>query len=89
MTNDPAHPDLVEFCVAKTPFEAQVIAGVLQEAGIPTYVSGSLLTDEFALSQQLMGLQNATVQVPKDRLQDAETAIAEAKAAGKKMTEDE
>lgn len=79
------HPDVVDLVVAKTPMEAQVIAGVLRDAQIPTYVSGGQLTDEFAMSQQVLGLQNVTVRVRSTDVESAKRALAEAREAGKQL----
>lgn len=81
------HPDLVELKQAKTPFEAEVIAGVLQDAGIKAYVEGRQLTDEFALSQQLMNLQGVSIKVGRADLDSARDALAAAKRAGRHMDE--
>jgi hypothetical protein len=73
--------DLVRFKTASSPLEAEVIAGVLRAADIPVYIEGSLLADEFAMSQRLMGLNAVRIQVPRDRVADAAAALAEARAA--------
>ncbi len=70
--------NLVTFHTARSPLDAELIASVLREAGIPTYVEGSQLSDEFAISQRLMGLNSVRIQVPRERLRDAEAAVAEA-----------
>lgn len=76
------HPELVELMRAKTPIEAQIIAGVLSEAGIPCYVPGGQLTDEFAVSQQLLGLQNVIISVRSTDLEQAQQAVAAARDLG-------
>ncbi|MEZ5963256.1 MAG: hypothetical protein R3F56_05350 [Planctomycetota bacterium] len=68
------------FETAATPLEAELIAGIVREAGIPAFVTGSMLADEFALSQRLMHLGSITIQVPRHRLRDAAAAIEEARA---------
>ncbi len=83
------HPDLVDLKTAKTPFEAQVIAGVLRDAGIKVYVAGGLLTDEFALSQQLMNLQSVAIRVQRSDVDRANEALEQAKEAGRQFDEDE
>lgn len=82
MTNDPHATKLVVVETAKSPFEAQVIAAVLRGAGVPVYIGGSMLTDEFAASQRLMGLGGVRVQVPSDQLENARQALVEARDAG-------
>ena len=74
--------DLVPFRIARTPFEARVIAAVLEAAGIPASTPDGLLADEFATSQRLMNLQNVRVLVPRARLADAEAALLEARTVG-------
>jgi hypothetical protein len=83
------HPELVVFREARNPFEARIIAAVLEDAGIPVFVAGGMLADEFALSQRMMNLQSVAVQVPKDRLADAEQALAAARAGGEALVQDE
>lgn len=82
MTNDPHATKLVVVETAKSPFEAQVIAAVLRGAGVPVYIGGSMLTDEFAASQRLMGLGGVRVQVPSDQLENARQALVEARDTG-------
>jgi hypothetical protein len=79
---------LVAFHRARSAWEAQIIAAVLADAGIPAFVAGGLLTDEFAMSQRLMNLQNVEIQVPYDRVDDARDALAAARDAGKMLDED-
>ncbi|MEM7201567.1 MAG: DUF2007 domain-containing protein [Planctomycetota bacterium] len=89
MSNEPQAPGpLVELCRAQSPFEARVIAAVLDDAQIQSFIAGELLNDEFAMSQRLMGLQAVKVQVRADRLEDARAALAAAKATGAAMAED-
>jgi len=76
------HPELVEFMTAKTPIEAQIIAGVLAEADIPSYIPGGQLTDEFAVSQQVLGLQNVIISVRGTDLERARQAVAAARDLG-------
>ena len=82
-------PDLVDLEPAKTPFEAQVIAGVLREAGLAVYVAGSLLTDEFALSQALMNLQGVAIRVRREDLDRANEVLEQARAAGRQFDEEQ
>ena len=80
--------DLVDLKAA-TPFEAQVIAGVLRDAGVPAYVEGQQLTDEFAMSQTLMNLQGVRIKVPKRDLERAREALAAARRAGERLAQEE
>ena len=75
--------DISVVTVAKTPFDAQVIAGVLRGADIPVYVGGRMLTDEFALAQALANLQRVEVKVPTSRLDDARNALKAADESAK------
>jgi hypothetical protein len=74
-------PQIVQLIHAKTPFDAQVIAGVLGAAGIPCYVGSSLVPDISAIADTLMENQHAVIQVPADRLEDARQAMREADEA--------
>ena len=65
-----------------------MIVGIVQAAGIPAYRPGGSLTDEFAMSQQLMNLQGVRVYVPGNRLEEARKALEEADASGE-LLEDE
>ena len=38
------HPNIATLITAKSPFEAEVIAGVLHEAGIPAYARPTPMT---------------------------------------------
>lgn len=75
--------DLVRLDVARTPFEAQVLLTVLENAGIPAHVSGLLCPDEFAITQLTMGARTVEIAVPRDRQQDAMAAIAAAREQGR------
>ncbi len=89
MTSMSEHPDIEVLHTAKNSFEAQVIAGVLREAGIPVYVAGQSLQDEFAVSQMLAGLLSIKVQVPADRLDEAKRVLAEADESAKLLDRDD
>ena len=73
---------------ANTPFEAQVIAGVLHDEGIVAQVEGQLLADEFAVSQRLMNLQGVRIFVRTEDLERAKRALEAAKQAGRAMDEE-
>lgn len=74
------HPDIVELQRARSPLEAELIVSVLREAGVPAFVAGGMLADEFAVSQRLMNIHAVAIQVPRDRLDDARAALAQARA---------
>lgn len=79
--------DYLRIDVARTPFEAKVVAGVLREAGIPTMVNDTPLTDEVAITQLSMNMVNAKVSVPKNRIEDAYRALATARStAGERLS---
>jgi hypothetical protein len=82
-------PDIVVLMTAKNTFEAQVVAGILREAGIPVYVAGQSLQDEFAMSQALLNLSRVRIQVPKERLEEARRAVAEADSAAHLLDRDD
>jgi hypothetical protein len=77
------HPDVEIVTTARSPFDAEVIAGVLREAGIPVFIGGQSLNDEFALSQALANLISVEIQVPSDRMDQARKALTEADASSK------
>jgi len=81
-------PQVVTLEIAHSPFEAQVIVGVLQEANIPAYISGQVLADEFAISQALMNLAQVEIQVPRSKLGEARAVLAAARRAGEDLDED-
>lgn len=56
---------------AHDPIEAQVLASNLQAAGIPAYVEGGSLVDEWAMSQRLLNRLGVRVVVPEDRAEEA------------------
>lgn len=79
---DMSDPEIITLS-AHSPFEAQVVATILQDAGIPAYVSGRMLTDPVAISQELMNVAEVEIQVPADRLDEARKVVEEARKAGK------
>ena len=81
--------DLVALDRFSSPAIAQLVADLLREAGIPVYVGGSLLQDEWAISQKLMGLLDTEVQVPRDRLEEAREIIASVRNSGEGVGEDD
>ena len=83
------HPEPALLTTARTVFEADVIVGILDEAGIPAYRPGGQLMDEFAISQQMMNLQGVRVYVPEDRKMEAQEALAEADRQGRILQEGE
>lgn len=74
-------PRLVDAFRAGNPYEARIVAGVLADAGITSWIQGALLADEFAMSQALMNLQQVTIQVHEADLEPARAAIARARRA--------
>ena len=83
------HPEPALLTQARNVFEADVIIGILDEAGIPAYRPGGQLTDEFAISQQMMNLQGVRVYVPSNRLEDAQAALSEADEQGRILAEED
>ena len=82
------HPEPALLTQARSVFEADVLIGILDEAGIRAYRQGGQLTDEFAISQQMMGLQGVRVYVPEPRLEEARRVLEEADAQGQILQED-
>lgn len=71
--------DLVTLTTARSPAEAQIVAAVLRSADIPAYIGGSMLADEFAVSQRMLNVASVKVQVRRDQLPAAEAALAAAR----------
>jgi hypothetical protein len=63
--------------VAKSAAEAQLFVAMLESAGIPAYVEGESLADEFAMSRKLMNLGGTSVMVPTSSLARAREVLAE------------
>ena len=76
---------IVDLVRANSPGEAQVIVAVLRSAGIPAFVGGQLLQDEFAASQRLLGLQGVDIQVPEEARVRAMAVLAEARRDGRHL----
>ncbi|HEX9793450.1 MAG TPA: DUF2007 domain-containing protein [Planctomycetota bacterium] len=72
----------VELMSAQSPAEAQIVASLLESAGIPVQLNGEALWDEFAVSQRALGLLGTKVMVPEDRLEEARQVIAAARGDG-------
>ena len=72
--------EFVRIDVAKTPFEARVVVSILQEAGIPAYVDGANLQDEYAISQAIMNNVGVRITVRADQVEAAYEAINAARA---------
>lgn len=78
-----AATDTVVVHQARTPFEAQIVAGLLRQAGIPAQIEGSNALDEFTMSQRMMNLDSIEVRVPTDYLEEARERIEAAREAGR------
>lgn len=61
--------------VASTPDQAKIYVALLQAEGIPAYVEGGALADEFAMSQRLMNLGSVKVMVPASSLDKAKEIL--------------
>lgn len=68
--------DPVVVRTASTPSQAKVFVTLLQAEGIPAYIEGDSLTDEFAASQRLMNLLGVKVLVPASELARAAEILA-------------
>lgn len=67
---------------ARTPFEAEIIRALLEDAGISVRVTGSEAMDEFSISQRQMNLSNVEVRVLADRVDEAKKIIEAARDLG-------
>ena len=67
----PLSSDYVVLTEEPNLMRAHLVAGALDEAGIPTFTDQDNLADEFALSQKLMGLLRVRVLVPRERIDEA------------------
>ena len=74
-------PDLVTLERFSNSAIAQLLADLLRDAGIPVYIGGSQLQDEWAMSQKMMGLLSTELQVPRDRLDEAREILASVRAS--------
>lgn len=73
MTSD---TDLVQLTTSRTAIEAEWIVGALKGMGIVAVTFGDQLADEFAMSQQLMGLSGGVrVMVQRGQLEAAREAL--------------
>ena len=72
-------PDIVVVHRAQSRSEAQIVVSVLRSSGIPAYVDGQFLNDEFAYSQAVMNLGSVDVQVPRQAADEARRILAEAR----------
>lgn len=62
---------------ARTPTEAKLFAAMLEAEGIPAYVEGGSLSDEFAVSQKLMNVSGTKVKVREDHLTQAQDILTD------------
>ena len=60
-----------------------MIVSALKSQGIPAYVDGTLLQDEFYISQRTSGLKSVEIQVHADREAEARKIIAAMRESGK------
>lgn len=68
---------------APNEFVAELLVGILKEAGVAAFTVGENLQDEFAASQRVIGGIGCTVYVPRSQLERAREVLAEARAAGR------
>ncbi|MEZ6036899.1 MAG: DUF2007 domain-containing protein [Planctomycetota bacterium] len=64
--------------VATTPDQAKLYVAMLQAEGIPAYVEGAALADEFAMSRTMLNLSSVKVMVPPSTLEKATEILAPA-----------
>jgi len=75
-------PDDVELVTVESTSDraiAQFVLSILRDAGIPAFVDGALLQDDWAMARKLPGRLSTGVQVPKDRLDEARSALGKAR----------
>ncbi len=60
--------------------EALVVTALLRAHGIPVYIAGQLLQDEFGVSQRILCGAGATLEVPTSHLLEARALLAKARA---------
>ena len=72
-----------------TAAEARVIEALLGGAGIPVLLTGGslALTDEYSQARRALGPPDIKVEVPKDRLADAQRLLEEAHQVGEALDE--
>ncbi|MGE0144262.1 MAG: DUF2007 domain-containing protein [Planctomycetota bacterium] len=73
--------------IAKSSAEAHLFVAMLQSAGIPAYVEGESLADEFAMSRKLMNLGGTSVMVPTSSLARAQEILAEGERESRAATD--
>ncbi len=73
--------DLVVVESASNPTVAQLIVGILKEAGIAAWTPGTHLQDAWAISQTRMGLLSVDVLVAREDMDDARRVLARAQKA--------
>lgn len=82
-------PDLVVVKHLSDPVSAKLVVQILLGEGIPAFVNGAELMDEFAMSQMALGSVACDVQVPKEHEEQATKILAAAKEAGNRLEESE
>ena len=81
--------DLIVVERAKSPAIASLIVQILKFEGIPAYVGGCLLQDEFAISQRMVGNNCVDIQIPRSCLREARRALRVLKESGKLLDDQE
>jgi len=87
--DDADNVELVKIQTARNTVEAELIASILEAAGIPTMLDSRYLQDEFAVPKKMIGGEGTTVYVRKEQEDEARRVLAEARAAGEALDEDE
>ncbi len=84
-------PNSVETAVvkkARNVLEAELLAGILESEGIPAFVDGRFLQDEFAMPKKMLGLDHGVrVRVRKEHLEEAKKILELARESGKSLDE--
>jgi len=79
--------DFVDLENAPTPQIALMLREFLREEGIPAYVAGTQLWDEWAISQILLKRLAVKIQVPRRHHARARAILDELRASGKLLEE--
>jgi len=85
--NDQTPDSPVTLLHARSSAETAVITALLRSEGIPFYVDGRLLVDEFAISQGLLGLKSE-ISVRSHDLLRAQALLAEARESARDLERD-
>ena len=81
-------PKTTVLTIAPSPMIAEVVKGMLLDAGIPAFTQGGNLADEVASAHQAFGNLGTRIFVPVSEFERATKLLEEAREAGRLMDED-